>query len=125
MFISTNQDELHIQETTLFAPGFNISMEHGSLSFFHFTNRLMSKVYKLNFDTKLPRVSQEMNNTIQMVPEPTGDWFLNKDHEIIIGYGFIRVYEAKPTFKEGTFCKCEESKQYQILFHNRAFCYQI
>ena len=69
MFIFTNQDELHRQEPTLFAPGFSISMENGSLSFFDFTNKLMSKVYKLVFDTELPRVSQEMKNKLQMTSD--------------------------------------------------------
>lgn len=88
IFIYTNQDDLQRQEPTLFALGFSISLENGNFSFFDFTNRLMSRVYELIFDTELPIVSQEMNNKIHVTSNHTRDWFLYKDHTIIRFDGF-------------------------------------
>ena len=63
-------------------------MEAGKFSFFDFTNRVMSSVYKLIFNKELPRVSEDMKSKLQLSSEPIGDWFLFKDHTIIRVYGF-------------------------------------
>lgn len=48
----------------------------------------MAYVYKLIFNTVLPRMAKEMKICMQNANEPIGDWFLYKEHIVLKIYGF-------------------------------------
>ena len=41
-------------------------VETGSMSFFEFTNKVMSRIYQLFFNAELPRFSREIKNKLQL-----------------------------------------------------------
>lgn len=98
MIIHTNLLELQKQDSVLFSKNFNISMETGSMSFFEFTNKVMSRIYQLFFNAELPRVFQDMNTKLQLSSEPTRYCFLFKDYTIIRVYGFTKAPYVFPFF---------------------------
>ena len=54
-------------------------------------NLIMSELYRVMFQNKLPRVLREMEEMLQFTPDKgIGDWFLLKKHTIIRVYGFVR-----------------------------------
>lgn len=73
-------------------------MEARKISFFDFTNKVMSNVYNLIFNKELPRVSEDMKSKLQLSLEPTRDWILFKAHTIIRVYGFSEARYVLPTF---------------------------
>ena len=64
IFLFFNHDEFQNQDPALFSRNFNISMEIGTVQFFEFTNKLMSRIYQMIFDTELPRVFEDMKNKL-------------------------------------------------------------
>ena len=88
LIIHANLAELKEQDPLLFEDSFDISKESTNISFFEFTNKIMTKFYYLFSKVELPRVLEEMRNKLKLSQEPIGDWFLFKDHTIIRVYGF-------------------------------------
>jgi len=55
-----------------------ISIERKRITMLIFINKVMSKVYKLIFNTDLPRVLENMRSYLQPNPENRlGDWFFS------------------------------------------------
>ena len=56
---------------------------------FEFVNTIMAEIYKLLFDDVLPRVLEEMKLMLQSsLEDKIGDWFLYKDFNVLMVYGF-------------------------------------
>ena len=73
-------------------------MELGKISFFDFTNMVMSNVYKLTFNAELERLSEDMKNKLQLSSKIIGDCFSLKDHTIITTYHFSEAPYILLTF---------------------------
>ena len=66
---------------------------------FNYMNLIMSEVYRVMFQDKLPRVFLEMEEVLQFIPSRrVRDWLLLKEHTIIRVYGFIHEPYIFPTF---------------------------
>ena len=62
-------------------------------------NLIMSEVYRVMFQDKMPRVLPKMEEVLQFSPDRrVGDWFLLKEHIIIRVYGFIHEPYILPAF---------------------------
>ena len=62
-------------------------------------NLIMAKIYRLMFQSKLPRVFPEMEEMLQFAPDrKVGDWFLLKEHTLIRVYGFAHEPYILPAF---------------------------
>ena len=50
----------------------------------NYMNLIMSKVYRVMFQDKIPRVLPEIEEMLQFYPDRrVGEWFLLKEHTII------------------------------------------
>ena len=65
IIVHQNWDELQKMDSELFIDTFNLSEELEGESFFHFVNKIMSRIYKLIFDQELPRVIDMMRTNLQ------------------------------------------------------------
>ena len=68
-------------------------------NFFKNMDFLMSEVYKVFFQDKLPRVLPIMKEALQVSPyRKIGDWLLLEENTIIRVYGFIHEPYVLPSF---------------------------
>jgi len=66
---------------------------------FNYVNYMLSKIYRIIFGEKLPRVLPEMQACMQLSAEyAVGDWFLSKNSTVIILYGFKHKPYVLPGF---------------------------
>ena len=73
MLIHSNLPGLQQQDSNILLEDFNFSMGVEKISFFDFTSKFMSIMYKLIFNKEIPRVSEDMKNKLQLSSEPTED----------------------------------------------------
>ena len=85
-------------ETMLFMDSMDLSEKNGSMTFFTFSNKRMTFVYKLIFGETLPRLTEEMKIYMQHSSDPVGDWFLYEDYTVLRVYGFKEETYKFPTF---------------------------
>jgi hypothetical protein len=111
IIIYQNWDGLQKVDSELFIDTFNLSKELGGISFVHFVNKIMSRIYKLIFDQELPRVTDMRRTSLQMGSEITGDWFLYAEYIEIRLYGFTRNPFLLPAFLTNMIFSLEFARQ--------------
>jgi len=75
--IDFNLVELQGKDPKAFADPATLSEEVGVFSHCDYINRIMSIIYELIHEEKLPRVIEEMRKSLQLKKgKATGDWFL-------------------------------------------------
>ena len=90
MFLSFNDENLHLPEMVL--------TEEMSRDYSKFMNHLMSEVYRVIFQKKLPRLFLKMKDISKFSPDKRiGDWFLFEQGIMIRLYGFVHQPYLFPT----------------------------
>jgi hypothetical protein len=91
MFLGSNNTEL--PEAAF------ISTECKKITMLIFINKIMSRIYSLIFGSDLPRVLEEMKNSLQPNPENmVGDWVLFTQSTVIWVYGYHEGPHLLPVF---------------------------
>ena len=73
----------------MFANPDAFSDEAGVFSYFDFTNKVISQIYDIIHEERLPRVTEEMRSGLQLKKgKATGDWFLYHHATVIRIYCF-------------------------------------
>ena len=87
--VEFNLSELQGKDPEMFANPDAFSEEAGVFSYFDFTNKVISRIYDIIHEERLPRVTKEMRSGLQLKKgKATGDWFLYHHSTVIRIYGF-------------------------------------
>ena len=111
IIVHQNWNELQKMDVQLFTDTLNLLDELGGISFVHFANKIMSRIYKLIFDQELPRVTEMMRSNLKTGSEIIGDWFLNVEYTEIKLYGFNGYPFLLPDFLTDRIFSLEFSKK--------------
>ena len=88
MIITVNLETLQQMDPAYFSDQVDLIERNSTITFFDFTNRIMAAVYKLIFDSTMPRIHEDFKLLLQNPVELVGDWFCYQDFTIIKVYGF-------------------------------------
>ena len=113
MFLFFNEENLQLPQMVLTAEVNN--------EFFKYINLLMSKVYKILFQNKFPRVLPQMQRALQFaLDRKIWDWFLLEEHTIIRVYDFTHEPYILPPFLTPRFFALEFIRQ-KLIVENEHF----
>ena len=91
MFIAYNGDDLQVPELAITADM--------ATDYCKFMNQLMTEIYELFFQERIPRVFHEMRQMLQLSnSKKIGDWFLTEFGTTIRLYGFVHPPYILPAF---------------------------
>jgi len=97
--IDFNLAELQGMDPQAFADPATLSEDIWVFSHCDFINKIISRIYELLYEDKLPRVTEEMRKSLRLTKgKATSDWFLYPDVTIVRVYGFRGFPYVLPAF---------------------------
>ena len=88
MIIRKNLNELRQMEPIHFLDSTDLSQRNATMFFFTFAISVIPALYKLIFDSTMPRIGVDLKSLLHGPVESVGDWFCFADYTLIRVYGF-------------------------------------